>query len=84
MSVNQYDEDPMEIRMTNKDKAISYIVQPAINAGSRRAASKKKIEYDDFYDDHSAFKVKRRNKASTGKFSKYIYQYRRKNEKVCL
>jgi hypothetical protein len=65
MTADQYDEEQLVVKI-QKDKQFSSSLIPAINAGSKRAASKKKIEFDDFVDDTSFSKSRKKNR-HTGK-----------------
>ena len=61
MNDNQYDESKITMKPPI-EKTNNVSIQPAINASSRRAIAKKRVDYDDYLDSNSGSRTKRRNK----------------------
>jgi len=50
---NQYDDDQIVMKMDSNLRLVNSAFQPAINASSKRSLTKKKYNFDDFYDSQS-------------------------------
>jgi len=72
----QYDEEKIVMKL-HKEKKPSSIVQPPINASSKRNISIKKHGFDDFYESFSEDNHNRKKKKGGADKSKYypIYLY---------
>lgn len=61
MTSDQYDEEQTQLKLDSQKQNQSSLV-PAINASSKRAASQKRVYYEDYLDDTSYSKTRRRNR----------------------
>jgi hypothetical protein len=67
MNVNQYDSEIMAAKIIDEKSKFNNFL-PAVNTRSKRAASKRKFELDDYLDETSYSKTKKRSR-NNGKTS---------------
>lgn len=66
MNDNQYDEDPIFMKPINNEKNGMFSIPNNSTERPKRAATKKKINYDDFYENNSNSRTRKRNSKSGG------------------